>query len=56
MISAQFRDEPNGGPAVNFDFSEDQKVLRDQARKFLSERASPTRVRRILETDAPYDQ
>ena len=41
---------------MNFDFSEDQKVLRDQARKFLSERASSARVRRILETDAPYDQ
>jgi len=40
---------------MNFDFSEDQKVLRDQARKFLGERASPARVRRILETDAPYD-
>jgi acyl-CoA dehydrogenase len=40
---------------VNFDFSEDQRVLRDQARKFLSERAAPDRVRRILESDAPYD-
>jgi len=41
---------------MNFGFSEDQKVLRDQARKFLSERASPARVRTILESDAPYDQ
>jgi len=41
---------------MNFDFSEDQKVLRDQARKFLGERASPARVRAILETDAPYDR
>ncbi len=40
---------------MNFDFSEEQLVLRDQARKFLSERAAPSRVRRILETDAPYD-
>ncbi|HUG37024.1 MAG TPA: hypothetical protein VML54_08760 [Candidatus Limnocylindrales bacterium] len=40
---------------MNFDFSEDQKVLRDQARKFLGERASPARVRTILETDAPSD-
>ncbi|MET0852543.1 MAG: acyl-CoA dehydrogenase family protein [Candidatus Rokuibacteriota bacterium] len=40
---------------MNFDFSEDQKALRDQARKFLGEHASPARVRRILETDAPYD-
>ena len=40
---------------MNFDFSEEQLVLRDQARKFLGERAAPSRVRRILETDAPYD-
>jgi alkylation response protein AidB-like acyl-CoA dehydrogenase len=41
---------------MNFDFSDDQKVLRDLARKFLAEHASPARVRRILETDAPYDR
>ena len=40
---------------MNFDFSDDQKVLRDQARKFLSQHAAPARVRKILETDAPYD-
>src|SRR5262249_5149790 len=40
---------------MNFDFSADQKALRDQARKFLSEHASSTRVRRILDTDTPYD-
>jgi len=32
---------------MNFDFSHDQKVLRDQARKFLAEHASSARVRRI---------
>jgi len=42
-------------PAVNFDFSPDQKALREQARKFLGEHASSTRVRRILEGAAPYD-
>src|SRR5262245_26980734 len=41
---------------MNFDFSHDQKVLRDQARKFLGEHASSVRVRRILDTDAPYDR
>ena len=41
---------------MNFDFSEEQLLLRDQARKFLSERAAPSRVRRVLETDAPYDR
>jgi alkylation response protein AidB-like acyl-CoA dehydrogenase len=40
---------------MNFDFSPDQKSLREQARKFLAEQASPTRVRRILEGAAPYD-
>ena len=41
--------------AVNFDFSPDQRSLRDQARKFLAEQASSARVRRILEGAAPYD-
>jgi acyl-CoA dehydrogenase len=41
---------------MNFDFSADQKSLREQARKFLGEHASSTRVRRILEGAAPYDQ
>ncbi len=40
---------------MNFDFSHDQKVLRDQARKFLAEHASSARVRRILDTDTPSD-
>jgi alkylation response protein AidB-like acyl-CoA dehydrogenase len=41
--------------AVNFDFSPDQRSLREQARKFLGEHASSARVRRILEGAAPYD-
>jgi alkylation response protein AidB-like acyl-CoA dehydrogenase len=40
---------------MNFDFSDDQRVLRGQSRKFLGEHASSARVRRILDTDAPYD-
>src|SRR6266542_4127156 len=40
---------------MNFDFSPDQKTLRDQARKLLSEQASSIRVRRILDTETPYD-
>jgi alkylation response protein AidB-like acyl-CoA dehydrogenase len=44
-----------GEGAMNFDFSDDQRVLRDQARKFLGEHASSARVRRVLDTDAPYD-
>ena len=41
---------------MNFDFSDDQKVLRDQARKFLSQHAAPAKVRRILEGAEPYDK
>jgi acyl-CoA dehydrogenase len=41
--------------AVNFDFSPDQRSLREQARKFLAEHSSSARVRRILEGAAPYD-
>jgi alkylation response protein AidB-like acyl-CoA dehydrogenase len=40
---------------MNFDFSDDQKVLRDQARKFLGQHASPARVRKVLEGGAAYD-
>jgi acyl-CoA dehydrogenase len=41
---------------MNFAFSDEQQALRDQARKFLSDRAAPTRVRRILESDEPFDR
>src|SRR5258708_17967561 len=41
---------------MNFDFSDDQKQLRDQARKFLTEKCSPKAVRVVLEGKAPYDK
>ncbi len=42
---------------MDFDFSDEQRMLRDQARKFLSDHAAPAAVRRILEDDrAPYDR
>lgn len=41
---------------MNFDFSEDQKQLRDQARKFLAEKCSPKAVRFVLDGKAPYDK
>ena len=41
---------PYDPSAVNFDFSPDQRSLKEQARKFLSEHASSARVRRILES------
>jgi acyl-CoA dehydrogenase len=40
---------------LNFDFSDDLKMLRDQARKFLDERCTTASVRRVLESDDPYD-
>lgn len=41
---------------MNFDFNEDQKALRDTARKFLRERCPPKAVRRILDGGAVYDE
>jgi acyl-CoA dehydrogenase len=38
---------------MNFDFSDDQRMLRDQARRFLEENAKP---REILEGDQPFDR
>ncbi|MBU6444238.1 MAG: acyl-CoA/acyl-ACP dehydrogenase [Alphaproteobacteria bacterium] len=41
---------------MNFDFSDDQKLLRDQARKFLAEKCPPKAVRAVLEGEAGYDR
>ena len=41
---------------MDFDFSEDQKLLKDQARKFLDDKCSLTHVRAILESDATHDK
>ena len=41
---------------MNFDFSDDQKMLKDQARKFLSEKCPTKAVRKILEGDEPFDR
>ncbi len=40
---------------MNFDFSEDQKFLKDQARKFLSEKCPTTVPRAVLESGATHD-
>jgi acyl-CoA dehydrogenase len=40
---------------MNFDFSDDQKLLRDSARKFLSERCTSKVVRRVLEGAHGHD-
>src|ERR1700748_329870 len=39
---------------MNFDFSDDLKQLRDQARRFLSERCTPAVVRRSLDGQESY--
>ena len=41
---------------MNFDFSDDQKQMRDAARKFLAEKCSPKAVRAVLDGKAPYDK
>jgi acyl-CoA dehydrogenase len=39
---------------MNFDFSDDLKQLRDQARRFLAEQCPPALVRRSLDGEEPY--
>src|SRR5246500_3616324 len=41
---------------MNFDFSDEQKQLRDEARKFLSEKCPPKAVRTVLNGKASYDK
>jgi alkylation response protein AidB-like acyl-CoA dehydrogenase len=41
---------------MNFDFSDDQKQLRDQARRFLAEKCPPKAVRAVLDGNADYDR
>ena len=39
---------------MNFDFSDDLKQLREQARRFLAEKSPPDAVRRVLDGAEPY--
>jgi alkylation response protein AidB-like acyl-CoA dehydrogenase len=41
---------------MNFDFSDDQKQLRDEARKYLAEHSAPKAVREVLDGKAAYDK
>lgn len=41
---------------MNFDFSDDAKALRDQARRVLSEQAGPDAARKVMDSDAPFDE
>ena len=47
---------PAADGAMNFDFSDEQRLLRDQARRFLDEIGSPDAARKILEGDSPFDR
>ena len=41
---------------MNFDFSEDQLFIRDQARNFLTQESTPQVVRSILDTDTLFER
>lgn len=41
---------------MNFDFSDEQKHLKDEARRFLADRCPPSVVRRVLDGEEPHDQ
>ena len=41
---------------MNFEFSEEQDLLREQARSFLRDRCDSKAVRTILEGEAPFDE
>ena len=48
--------EAGDDAAMNFDFSEEQHQLRDQARRFLTEHSTSKRIRQVLDGVAPYDR
>src|SRR5579872_3143339 len=41
---------------MNFDFSDEQKQMRDEARKFLAEKCPPKAVRAVLDGKVAYDK
>src|ERR1700761_5507252 len=41
---------------MNFEFSDDQKQLRDEARRFLEAKSSSKAVRAVLEGPQPFDR
>ena len=41
---------------MNFDFSDEQKQLRDEARKYLAEKCPPKAVRTVLDGKQSYDR
>ena len=53
LAAGNARPEPTGriGPHMNFDFSDDQKFLKNEARKFLAAECTTARVRKVLDDD-----
>ena len=41
---------------MNFEFSDEQKQLRNEARRFLEAKCPPAAVRKILEGPEPFDR
>ena len=41
---------------MNFEFSEEQLFIRDQARNFLSQECTPEVVRRVLDSTIPFER
>lgn len=41
---------------MNFDFSDEQKMLRETARRYLDDKCGSETVRKVLDTDTPYDK
>lgn len=41
---------------MNFEFSEDQKLIQDQARQFLTEKCPVSQVRKVLDGEDTYDR
>ena len=39
---------------MNFEFSDDQKMIKEEANKFLTDKCDSTEVRRILDGDEPF--
>jgi len=44
-----------GKAIMDFEFSDEQELLREQARGFLADNCPPTAVRKVLDGDAEYD-
>src|SRR5690242_10831702 len=44
------------GPAMNLDFSDDQKALQAQVRRYLAEHCTTAQVRKILEGPEAFDR